>query len=81
MDPTAASSPKLYGLPKTHKKNIPLRPIVSNRGSVTYELAKELARFLKPLTGNTIYHVNNSKGFEDDMKKTQTGRRRVHHLL
>ena len=30
MYPTGASSPKLYGLPKIHKKDIPLRPIVSS---------------------------------------------------
>ena len=38
---------------------------------MTYGVAKELARILKPLTGNTIHHVNNSKDFADDMKKTQ----------
>ena len=27
MYPTEASSPKLYGLPKIHKKNNPLRPL------------------------------------------------------
>ena len=40
MDPTGASAPKFYGLPKVHKKDIPLRPIVSNIGSVTYGVAK-----------------------------------------
>ena len=69
MYPTAASSPKLYGLPKIHKKNNPLRPIVSSGGSVTYGVAKELARILKLLTGNTIHHVNNSSEFVDDIKR------------
>ena len=64
-------SPKLYGLPKIHKKNNPLRPIVSSRGSVTYGVAKEVPRILKPLTGNTIHHINNSKKFADDMKETR----------
>ena len=68
---TGASSPKLYGLPKIHKKNNLLRPIVSSRGSVAYGVAKEVARILKPQTGNTIHHVNNSKEFADDMKKTR----------
>ena len=40
--PTGACSPKYYGLPKVHKKGIPLRPIVSSIGSVSYETAKEL---------------------------------------
>ena len=71
MYPTGASSPKLYGLPKIHKKNIPLRPIVSSQGSVSYGVAKELARILKPLSGNTIHQVNNSKEFAEDIKKIQ----------
>ena len=40
MYPTGASPPKFYGLPKIHKKNIPLRPIVSSIGSVAYGVAK-----------------------------------------
>ena len=69
MYPTGASSPKLYGLPKIHKQNIPLRPIVSSQGSVSYEAAKELARILTPLSGNTIHQINNSKEFAEDIKK------------
>ena len=34
--PTGASHPKFYGLPKIHRKNIPLRPIVPSIGSVSY---------------------------------------------
>ena len=43
MYPTGASSPKCYGLQIIHKKNVPLRPIVSSIGCVTYGVAKELA--------------------------------------
>ena len=35
--PTGASPPKFYGLPNVHKTGMPLRPIVSSIGSVTYE--------------------------------------------
>ena len=59
--PTGASSPKFYGLPKVHKEGIPLRPIVSSIGSVSYETAKELSRILKPLVGKTTYRVKNTK--------------------
>ena len=31
--PTGAGSPKYYGLPKIHKTGVPLRPIISSRGS------------------------------------------------
>ena len=34
--PTEAGSPKFYGLPKVHKEGIPLRPIVSSIGAVSY---------------------------------------------
>ena len=43
--PTGASAPNIYGLPKIHK-DVPLRPIVSSIGSVTYGVAKELSRIL-----------------------------------
>ena len=46
--PTWASAPKFYGLSKIHKEDVPLRPIVSSIGSVTYGVAKELSRILKP---------------------------------
>ena len=52
MDPTGAVAQTFYGLPKIHRRDIPLRPIVSSRGSTTYEVAKELARILRPLVGN-----------------------------
>ena len=34
--PTGAGSPKYYGLPKLHKADVPLRPIISSWGSATY---------------------------------------------
>ena len=51
-----------------------MRPIVSSRCSVTYKLTNELARILKPLTGNTIHHVNNSSEFADDIKRNKLER-------
>ena len=50
---------KFYGLSKVHKDGMPLRPIVSRIGAVTYETLKELAKILKPLVrrapGKNIY--------------------------
>ena len=66
--PTGAGIPKFYGLPKIHKAGVPLRPIVSSRGSVSYNIAKELARILKPLAGRTIYSVHNTQDFAEQMK-------------
>ena len=53
MFPTGCVPPKFYGLPKIHKPDTPLRPIVSSCGSVTYGVAKELAKILKPLVGQS----------------------------
>ncbi|XP_069952924.1 uncharacterized protein [Cherax quadricarinatus] len=48
------SNPKpahMYGLPKTHKHNIPLRPITSGIGSAPHKLAGVLAKHLSCLLG------------------------------
>ena len=59
MYPTGCVLPKFYGLPKIHKTDNPLRPIVSSRGSVTYGVAKVLSKVIKPLVGKPpiIYKV------------------------
>ena len=69
--PTGVSSPNFYGLPKIHKKDIPLRSIVSSIGSVTYGVAKELTRIIKPLVGKLSQHVNNTKEFADEIRNTK----------
>ena len=61
--PTGCVPPKFYGLPKVHKSGTPLRPIVSSCGSVTYGLAKELAKILKPLVGKSPHHINSTQDF------------------
>lgn len=61
-------SPKLYGLPKVHKANVPLRPIVSQVDSPTYNLAKHVAGVLQPLVGKTSSFVKDSRHFVDIIK-------------
>ena len=53
MYPMGCACPKFYGLPKIHKPDTTLGPIVSSCGSVTYGVAKELAKILKPLVGHS----------------------------
>ena len=62
--------PKFYGLPKIHRPDTPLRPIVSSCGSVTYGVAKELAKFLKPLVGKSPHHINSTQDFVEQVKHT-----------
>ena len=57
------TKPLLYGLPKIHKPEIPLRPIVSFLNSPTYELSKHLVSILLPLVGKSTSHVKNSAEF------------------
>ena len=71
--PTGAGSPKFYGLPKIHKPGIPLRPIVSSIGTVTYQTSKEVARILKPLVGKSPHHVKNTQDFIDQIKGIYLG--------
>ena len=53
--------PKAYGLPKTHKEGIPLRPIISGIGSTPHNLAKVLAKPLSKLLGTISgAHLRNS---------------------
>ena len=63
--------PKLYGLPKLHKPNIPMRPIVSFCGSPTYELSKYLTTILKPLTNESRHKLQSTETFIDAIKKVQ----------
>ena len=63
LKPNASRPPKLYGLPKNHKLDVPLRPIVSNIGSPTYGLAKHMRDLIAPLAGKTFAYVRNSKHF------------------
>ena len=68
MYPTGCVPPKFYGLPKIHKPDIPLRPIVPSCGSVTYCVAKELAKILKPLFGKSPHHINSTQDFVEQVK-------------
>ena len=68
MYPTGCVPPKFYGLPKIHKPDTPLRPIVSSCGSVTYGVAKELAKILKPLVGKSPHHITSTQDFVEQAK-------------
>ena len=47
--PTGSQRPLLYGLPKTHKPGIPLRPILSMINSPQHPLAKWCTELLQPV--------------------------------
>ena len=47
--PTGSQNPPMYGFPKTHKEDTPLRPILSMTGTSHHELGKWLAGLLQPV--------------------------------
>ena len=73
--PTGSSPRKFYGTAKLQKvsnnstvEHLPLRPIIYNIGTATYDLAKYLAQLLKPLS-ESPYTIKNSKTFTKRLKK------------
>ena len=56
-----------YALPKIHKQDIPLRPIVSFCGATLYNLSKFLKSVIAPLVGNSVHHVTNSTVFVQEI--------------
>ena len=50
--PAGSQRPRMYGLPKIHKKDVPLRPILSMTGSAQHQLAKWLTSLLQPVLQN-----------------------------
>ncbi|XP_058817473.1 uncharacterized protein LOC131680779 [Topomyia yanbarensis] len=63
--------PRIYGLPKIHKENRPLRPVVSTVSSATYKMAQYLSSILNHLVGKTEYHVRNSFEFAQELTKVK----------
>ena len=45
--------------------------MVSSKGAVSYETAKELARILKPLIGRSPYHVHTTRDFVQHIRCMQ----------
>ena len=68
MYPTGCVPPKFYGLPKNHKPDTPLRPIVSSCRSITYGVAKELAKILKPLVGKSPHLITSTQDFVEQAR-------------
>jgi hypothetical protein len=53
----------LYGLPKVHKPNAPIRPIISSIGAYNYKLAKYLDSILQPLLKKNEYLLKDTFDF------------------
>ena len=60
----------LYGLPKLHKENIPVRPVLSARKTPLYTFSKFLIQFIENFTSNEFTLKNNMQ-LVDDLKNLQ----------
>ena len=72
----SASRPGLYfGMAKVHKlqngsrdiNQLPLRPVISNIGTATYEISKFLANLLQPIA-KSEYTINSTKDFIEKLR-------------
>ena len=60
----------MYGLPETHKPEVPLRPILSMTCSAHHELSKWLASLLEPVLDRYTAHcISDSFTFADYIRK------------
>ncbi|XP_037942439.1 uncharacterized protein LOC119675315 [Teleopsis dalmanni] len=65
---STANAPRLYGLPKIHKSNVPLRPIADSTMVPCYKLSKYVGKeILKPLISSD-YNIKNSSELLEKLK-------------
>ena len=68
--PTGSQRPRMYGLLKLDKKDVPLRPILSMTGSAQHHLAKWLTSLLQSVLQNPSSNcVSDSFTFVKDVRK------------
>ena len=79
--PTSSKPGSFYGTAKVHKlkeregvDKLTLRPIISNIGTATYEIARYLAELLAPL-GKSKYTISNTKDFITRLKTERIPKR------
>ena len=61
--PNKTQIPRMYGQPKVHKTNYPLREIVDSNGSLVKDIDKHISKIIKPLTGKSTSYIKNSIHF------------------
>jgi predicted GIY-YIG superfamily endonuclease len=61
--PCGSRAGVMYGLPKVHKRDVPVRPIISAVRTYSYGLAKYLDEILKPLTKNRDFMLKDTFDF------------------
>ena len=78
--PVGSTRPRMYGLPKTHKQGVPLRPILSMVNAPQHAMARWLTEVLQPVLDKYSDHTirdsfqfcSNLEEFETHHDQTQT---------
>jgi hypothetical protein len=70
LQSTCSSLSVFYGLPKVHKNEYPIRPIISTIGSYQYQLSKYLARAIREARPRANSYVKDSFEFVKKIKDT-----------
>ena len=71
------SLPMMYGLPKIHKENVPMRPIISTVNSVNYKLASWLSKHLTPFLNKISgCHLINTIDFTDKIRNVNIDKKK-----
>ena len=68
VSPGSTRPALFYGLPKIHKANVPLRPIVSSLGTATYELSSYLSRLLTAFITTIKSSIKNTSDFCEQLQ-------------
>ena len=70
LRPHSSNSPaaRCYGLPKIHKDNMPMHPIVSACGTAAYNTAKFITKIIQKYCGKTSTFVKDSTDFIKKIK-------------
>ena len=67
--PIGSQRPRMYGLPKNHKQDVPLRPILSITGSAQHQSAQWLTSVIDPVLSLYSTHcISDSFTFADEVK-------------
>ena len=73
LTPRNSKAPHFYGLPKIHKNNVPLRPIVSSRESPVREISRFLLDIISPIARKSASFVKNAEHFVSIMNNFEIG--------
>ena len=71
--PTHYQTPHIFGLPKIHKPQCPLRPIVSMRDTLFAPLSRLLADILRPYVSSARSYIKNSFDLVDKLRNSDLG--------